>query len=115
MLRARRGFTLIEVVVAVVLIDVGLLALVAASAVLVRQTTELRVHGAALQAATNRLQLLGASACGAASGSSADAFSIHESWSVALQPNGVRELRDSVTFSVGAAVKTVVLRTRLPC
>jgi Tfp pilus assembly protein PilV len=115
MLRARCGFTLIEVVVAVVLIDVGLLALVAASAVLVRQTTELRVRSAALHAATNRLQLLGASACVATSGAAAGPLSIHEWWSVVLQPNGVRELRDSVTFSVGIAEKTVVLRTRLPC
>jgi prepilin-type N-terminal cleavage/methylation domain-containing protein len=117
MRRRRAGFTLIEVLVAVVLIDVGLLALVAGSAVLVRQAAELRMRNAALRAATNRVQFLGAGPClataGGAGGSNAGA--LREEWSVSLQANNVREVLDRVTFTVGGDTRAVVLRTRLPC
>jgi Tfp pilus assembly protein PilV len=111
----RAGFTLIEVVVAVVLIDVGLLALVAGSAVLVRQTSEIRARSAAMRAATNRLQLLAAQPCAATTGAVGNAASLREDWSVVLEPNDVREMLDRVSFSVGRDTHAIVLRTRLPC
>jgi type II secretory pathway component PulJ len=110
----RAGFTLVEVLVAVVLIDVGMLALIAGSAVLIRQTAEMRARAAAVRAAANRLQLLGAS-CVVRSGRAGGPFGIREDWSVTLQSDGVRELRDSVTYASASGVRTVVLRTRLPC
>ena len=114
-MRMRRAvFTLVEVVVAVVLIDVGLLALVACSAVLIRQTAEMRARSAAVRAAANRLQLLGAS-CIVRSGSTGGPFGIREEWSVSLQSNGVHELRDSVSYAGASGARSVVLRTRLPC
>src|SRR6185503_15948347 len=114
-MRNRRGFTLLEVVIAVVLIDVGLLALVAGSAVLIRQTAEMRAHAAALRAAANRLQLLGGASCVATTGSAAGPFGVSERWEVALQPEGVREIRDSVTYAGAAGTRSIMLRTRLPC
>jgi Tfp pilus assembly protein PilV len=111
----RFGFTLIEVLVAVVLIDVGLLALVAGSAVLVRRAAELRARSTALRAATNRIQLLGAQPCAAAAGSTGPWRGQREDWSVVLQANDVREVLDRVTFTAGGDTHAVVLRTRLPC
>jgi prepilin-type N-terminal cleavage/methylation domain-containing protein len=112
---APRGFTLVEVLLAVILISVGLLALVAGSGVLLRQTNDLRIRRAALQAGTNRLQLLGAGSCAGASGDASGPFGIQERWSAELVGNGVRDVHDSVTFSVRGEVRTFVLRTRLPC
>lgn len=111
----RPGFTLIEVLIAVVLIDVGLLALVASGSVLVRRTTEYRLQNRAARIAADRLGLLGASPCVAVSGTAASAGGIAESWSAAAPVNGVRELRDSVAFSIGTAAKSVTLRTAQPC
>ncbi|MEO7085558.1 MAG: hypothetical protein ABI442_03360 [Gemmatimonadaceae bacterium] len=111
----RSGFTLLEVIAAIILIDVGLLALVAGSAVLVRETTRLRARTVALRTAANRLEVLGVARCEAASGDSTLADGTQESWSAALEPNAVRELRDSVTFPFGATTRSLVLRTRLPC
>jgi len=113
-MRSRRGFTLIEVVFAVVLIDVGLLALVAASATLVRRAGDLRARDTALRAATDRLQLLGATPCAGQSGSATSA-GIREAWTVSAPRNGSRELRDSVVFATTRGIGAVVLRTRLPC
>lgn len=114
-MRCRRGFTLAEVLLAVILIDVGLLALVAGSAVLVRETNALRLRNAALRAATNRLQQLGAAPCSSSTGASTSAAGIREDWSFASQSNGVLDVRDSVTFVVGTTTHAIVLQTRLPC
>jgi Tfp pilus assembly protein PilV len=110
----RAGFTLVEVLIAVVLIDVGLLALVAGSAVLVRRAAEVRTRSSALRAAGNRIQALSAAHCSATTGS-ANAAGLTEAWMVTLQPNHVRELRESVAFTVGGVPKSVTLVTRLPC
>jgi len=114
-MRARAGFTLVEVLVAVVLIDVGLLALVASSAVLVRETNALRLRNAALRAATNRLQQLGAAACHPVSGSATSADGIREDWTVTVTASRILDVRDSVSFAAGTVARGVVLRTRLPC
>ena len=110
----RAGFTLIEVLIAVVLIDVGLLALVAGSAVLVQRATEVRARSSALRAASNRLQTLGSGGCTPAVGASTTG-GVREAWTVTLQPNHVRELRDSVAFTVAGDVHSIALVTRLPC
>lgn len=114
-MRCRRGFTLAEVLLAVILIDVGLLALVAGGAVLVRQTNALRLRNAALRAATNRLQQLGAAPCSSATGSATTADGLREDWSLASRTTGVLDVLDSVTFTVGTTPHAVVLQTRLPC
>jgi prepilin-type N-terminal cleavage/methylation domain-containing protein len=110
----RAGFTLIEVLVAIVLIEVGLLALVAGSAVLVRQTSEVRARSNALRAATARIEALGAGPCVSTSGAST-VGDVHELWSVDLQANHVREVRDSVAFTAAGIGRSLALRTRLPC
>lgn len=113
-MRTRHGFTLVEVLVAVVLINVGLLALVAGSAVLVRQVNAFRLRNAALRAATNRLQQLGTSPCAPSSGFSLG-DGIREDWTVTLSSSQSLDIRDSVTVTVGASRPVVVLHTRLPC
>jgi len=113
-MRTRRGFTLIEVLVAITLIDVGLLALVAGSAVLVRQVNAFRLRNVALRAATNRLQQLGASPCAPASGTSFG-DGIREDWTVTLASSRSLNVQDSVTVTVGPSRPVVVLHTRLPC
>src|SRR5215468_9923919 len=93
------GFTLLEVLIALVLIAVGMLALVGSTAVLVRQTAEIRARSAAVRAAANRLQQLGIARCASASGGQTGAYGIHERWAVDVGSNGLRELRDSVTYT----------------
>ena len=110
----RAGFSLIELLVALIIIDVGVLALAGTTLVLVRQRTELRARSAAIRAASSRLEWLGAGACQPTTGSEHPAVQIVERWSVQLGANATRELTDSVTFGSERA-HTVVLRTRLPC
>ena len=111
----RAGFTLVEVLIAVVLIDVGLLALVAAGSILVRRAAEVRLRTTAIHVAVDRLQLVGVGACVGTNGVAIGASGVRENWGATAPTNGVRELYDSVTFTVDGAVKLLALRTRLPC
>ena len=93
----------------------GLLSLVATGASLARQTTTTRARFAAINAAANRLQLLGAMPCATTNGTSTGPSSIVERWAADIQPNGTRDLRDSVTFVAMGSTHAIVLRTRLTC
>jgi type II secretory pathway pseudopilin PulG len=112
----RQGFTLVELLVAVLLIDVGLLALVASGALVVRQAAEGRAHSAAVRIALNRLESLVATVpCAAASGGAQHPQAIDERWVVRLLPTDDREVIDSVRFPRTSGARTIVLRTRAPC
>jgi prepilin-type N-terminal cleavage/methylation domain-containing protein len=118
----RRGFTLAELLVAVVLLNVGLLALVGGSAAVVRRHTSVRARSIAAQVAKARVELLAAAACGGSggvtSGSAASAGGLAEAWTVSTLANGVRELDERVTFATSATpsgVGALSLRTRVSC
>ena len=110
----RRGFSLIELLVALVLVDVGLLALTGTTLAVVRQRAELRARDAAVRAASARLEWLGAGPCQPTSGSSAPRPLVVEHWDAQPGVNATRRLTDSVTFGPGDA-HAFVIRTRLPC
>jgi prepilin-type N-terminal cleavage/methylation domain-containing protein len=112
--RLRAGFSLVELLVALLVVDVGLLALARITASLVRQRTELHARAAAIRAASSRLDWLGAGPCRATSGSAAPAAELTETWAVQLAGNATRVLSDSVSFGLGGT-HAVVLHTRLPC
>jgi prepilin-type N-terminal cleavage/methylation domain-containing protein len=111
----RRGFTLVELLVAVLLIDVGVLAMVSATTMLARRQVELRTRAAASQLAANRIQRLIAGPCGAVIGTATAATGVTEHWSVTRLPNSVRALRDSVVFAVGGVERRVVVGARSRC
>src|SRR5438067_13629262 len=110
---ARRAFTLIEVLVAIVLVELGLLTSVAAAAVMFRTANEGRLATIAANRAASRLEVLRESPCQAASGVTAGPF--RESWTATAQHNGVRNLSDSVEYRASGRLKSVVLRTRDLC
>jgi prepilin-type N-terminal cleavage/methylation domain-containing protein len=111
----RRGFTLVELLVSVVLIDLGLLSLVAGSALVVRRHNEMRLRAAAERTASNRLQVLAAGACASTAGDAVVERGMVERWAADVRPNGFRELRDSVVFSVAGREQHVAVHTRAPC
>src|SRR5262245_16450379 len=112
--RIPRGFSIVELVVAMMLVAVGLLSLVGANAVFVRRRNEARQRLAAAAAAANRVARLSSTPCRPANGTESGAFGITEHWSVELRANATREIVDSVRFGA-SPIGDVVLRTRLPC
>lgn len=112
-LRTRPGFTIVELLVATVLIQVGLLATVAASAVLVRTVRDEESRWVAVQLASNRIERLGAAPCVAVAASAVSGAGVHESWRMTVS-SGVREVRDSVTYGPNGA-HAVLLESRSSC
>lgn len=116
MSRARPAFTLVELLVATMLVEVGLLALVASSAVVVRQASDGHVHSTAVRAAHNRIETLSARLpCTNSTGHALGPHAIREDWIVRLIGSAEREIVDSVQYAQSTGTKTVVLRTRTPC
>jgi Tfp pilus assembly protein PilV len=111
----RAGFTLVEVLVAILLIDVGVLAMVSGLAVVARREMGMRSRVAAARAAENRIQSLLAGPCAPARGSASGERGLTEWWSVQLVAGRQRDLQDSVQFFVDGVRHHTVVRTRAPC
>ena len=110
-----RGFTLVEVLVSLVLIEIGLLALAASSAVVIRETVFVRARVSAIEAARNRVESIAATSCAATSGSVSAANGLREEWLTRVGPPSAREIRDSVTITTQRLTRAVVFQTRTAC
>ena len=113
--RSPAGFTLVEAIVAIVIIEIGLLALTASTGIVIRETSIVRARSTALEIARNRVEMLAATPCASTSGESAAPVGFREAWSAQLMPGPAREIRDSVVFTVQRVTRTVVLQTQTPC
>lgn len=112
----RRGFTIIEILVALVLLDVGLLALVGASAAITRNSRVTRTGMLALTTAVSRLERLASTPCGAdRSGMASGGNGITESWTETTGRNETRTLADSVRFPTSRASEVIVLTMGARC
>lgn len=108
----RNGYSLLELLVSIILIDAGLLAIVQTHAVVVRRRNEIHARAAAVGAAASRVEQLVAAPCAATSGAAASR-GYDETWLV--RPSGrMREISDSVAFGAGAAHR-LALRTKVAC
>jgi Tfp pilus assembly protein PilV len=110
--RHEPGFSLLELLVAMLLVDVAILGIVHTHAVVVRNRNEMRARSAAVTGATARIEQTLASPCTAGSGSSVLPVSA-EFWSSSFDGQ-TREISDSIVFGASAP-HVVVLRTRFPC
>ena len=110
----RKAFTLIEVLVSIVLIELGLLSTIAACGIMLRAADEGRLKAAAAAQAASRLEWLRTRPCVADQGVT-PAGGWREFWQSTLLPNAVRELRDSIEYKAGGRTRALVLRTRDVC
>jgi prepilin-type N-terminal cleavage/methylation domain-containing protein len=113
---APRGFTLVELLVALVLLDIGLLALVGLGAAMSRDASGTRRLLLATTIATARVETMGSVPCATTTaGSSAPAPGITESFTDTPGPNETRLLNDSVTVITPGRIRAVIMRTRARC
>ena len=103
--RGRHGFTVIETIVAIMMIVVGVLALVGVSSVVSRQMSSARLLTLATAMGRGRLERLQGVSCGNLAAGTATDRGIRERWSVTALSAGtvsgadVRVLRDSIFVS----------------
>ena len=113
----RKGFTLVETLVALLLFEIGMLAVAATGAMAARDLATARRTAAARDVARNRIETLRASACIAVgvSQGSAEAAGITEHWRV-IAAGASREIIDSVVYTLPAGRRaTLVLRGAALC
>ncbi len=108
------GYTLIEMIVAVLLFTVGGLALVATSALLGREMNTNAVRERAGRMAASRLEILRAGCQTAASGHET-IQQIESEWSVAFLDSTRLSVVESVSSPAAERRRTDLLRAVLPC
>jgi Tfp pilus assembly protein PilV len=111
----RKGFTLIETLVALILLQFGMLAVVAVSAVAARDLAIARRIEQAQAAARNRVELVRANHCPAAGVFTAAGAAMTEHWRV--EAAGLRRvIVDSVDYSLPNGRRgLVVVRVGMLC
>src|SRR4051812_18375560 len=112
--RNRRGATLVELLVAILLLDMSLLSLAVVSAVAVRRMGEATRRSHAIVAASSRVESLLSSGCApASSGSLTLERGVTEYWATQPVTFGA-EMFDSVQI-VSRTTESVIVRARRLC
>jgi len=108
------GYTLVEVVIALLLFTVGALALVATSAVIGRELNANAIRERAGRMAESRLELLGAGCRGATAGREARG-GIESEWSVDSHDSAHVSLLESIVYPTRRGSRTDSYRVTVPC
>jgi prepilin-type N-terminal cleavage/methylation domain-containing protein len=95
---ARVGFSLIEVVIAILILSVGALALAGSSAVMVRRLSDSARTAAGASVARSRIESSLAAPCSALTAGSEQILGIHSEWSVAGAQNSA-DIKQRVTYA----------------
>lgn len=123
MKRSESGFTLVEVLVAIVVLSIGLIALVGSMAMVTRMITRGKVETRVAQAASQRIETLRLAAystsprCTAGaftSGGAVTANGLNEAW-VVQAVGKVRNVQVNVTYRTVRGPRTASLQTRIEC
>lgn len=114
---SRDGSTVVELLIALVIVTIGLLALAGAAALVARETGRGHRELALARAARTRLERLTSTPCAALASGSAAANGIAERWTVAEGRNGVRRLVVTAEAPASAGGARIVRRLEgsLPC
>jgi prepilin-type N-terminal cleavage/methylation domain-containing protein len=111
-----RGFTLVELLIATVVLAVGLLALTSAGAAIVKLESRGQLFARMAAAGETRLELLRSQRCEATSGAS-DSGGLAERWSVTQSASRTRVVVDSVApdRESASAGNAYVFRSAIRC
>ena len=110
-----RGFSLVEVIVAIVILAVGVLGLAASAGAIVRMYAEGgRVSGAAA-VAESRFELLRAGTCTTMASGTATTGEFTERWVVSSPTTLLRLVSEQITYSYGRGTRSTTFVTQISC
>ena len=112
--RSRTGLTLIEIVVAILVLSVGALAFAGSSAVMVRRLAESARGAAAASAARSRLESSFARACDVLTSGSEQSFGVRSDWSV-TGSGRTSDIRQRITYPTLRGSRNEDFLTTAPC
>jgi Tfp pilus assembly protein PilV len=115
--RHRAGLTVVEVLVALILVAVGMLGIAGSTALALRTTLDSARRREASHRVASRFAQLAAAGCSAATaGSAVDASrSLTEQWSISPSANGFAMITDSVRWMSARGPTSFVLTTAITC
>jgi prepilin-type N-terminal cleavage/methylation domain-containing protein len=112
---ARSGFTLVEMMVAVMILSIGLLGLAGTAAVVTRQVGGGANQNAAAQVVQSRYEMFRSTPCNNITQNKATTRGVYEHWVPGATVNRVRVIVDTVKYSVGGSAKTEIYTMAVPC
>jgi prepilin-type N-terminal cleavage/methylation domain-containing protein len=115
--KSRRGFTVVELIVALVLVTVGLLGVAGNCALAVRVSGASAPERRAVQRAADRVAILTSQGCASARGGSLveRVAELSERWTVAAASNGVVLVDAEVRWATPTGRRAVLLRDAIVC
>lgn len=117
-LNNRRGVTLVELIVATVIISIGLLAVVGTSAAIARSMGQAREDNLAAVYAESRVERVAGTGCTSmtlGTWTTATTRGVRENYSVSNNGNNTLMLVDTLTWATNRSTRKLVYKTILPC
>lgn len=111
---SRSGFTIVEVLVAILILSVGMLALVGSAAVVVRQTGTAARQTQAAAYAQSRFERLRASPCASLTGGADTVRGIVTAWAVTPVTRG-NDITVTVSWPVAGEMRSRQYRSIIAC
>ena len=113
---SRNGFTLVELIVAMLMLTIGLLGLAGVGAVVLKQMKGGTYQTIAASIAQSRFEQMEGDACATILGGTATVRGMTETWSVTALGTRARAVRDTITFvGTKGTTKKVGMHTVLSC
>jgi prepilin-type N-terminal cleavage/methylation domain-containing protein len=114
--RSRGGFTIIELVVAIIIMTVGILALATGSAGVAKQMRAGNQAALAAVVGQARMETIRSKGCVSLSDGSATTRGMTEKWTITWVSSRARAVTESVTYVPRAQKsRTLALRSVVPC
>lgn len=111
----RAGFTLVELIVAMLMLTIGLLGLAGVGAVVLKQMKGGTYQTIAASIAQSRFEQFEGDPCASIVGGSATVRGMTESWTAVALGSRAKTLRDTVTFVGTSGTKKVGIHTVVAC
>jgi prepilin-type N-terminal cleavage/methylation domain-containing protein len=112
--RSERGYTIIELLVAVMIFSVGLLGMAGTASVIMSTVTSTKSRTIAASVAESRFERMRATACVSRAGGSAVSRGISETWTL-NRLTRADEVTVNVSFLSSHRKRTETFRSYLPC
>ena len=115
--QCRPGFSVAEVIVALIVVSVGLLAIAGSTALALRTSLDTARRHAAAEQAASRVARLTAGGCDRAAGGRAESADgqLTEQWMVGARTNGFIVVSDTVRWTSGRGARSFSLASAIAC
>ncbi|HUE89453.1 MAG TPA: prepilin-type N-terminal cleavage/methylation domain-containing protein [Vicinamibacterales bacterium] len=113
--RTRAGFTIVELIVAMLMLTIGLLGLAGVGAVVLKQMKSGTYQTIAASIAQSRFEQFEGDPCNSISSGSATVRGMTETWTASAVGIRAKAIQDTVTFSGTTGTKKVGIHTVVSC